>query len=591
MDKLNINASTIKQYIDKLHKLGESKIVIERKLAAVKKFIDWTKNKKYINKEEYKEIIKALGKPKRSLISNFKSQISNLNFKSKELIQPISTSFGLQHYIGLIIILIFISVMGAGIYSRFFLKSEKSFAYSTSPIRAGRILSFQGRLTDTLGNPITTATNLTFKLYKTSTGDPAIYDTGACSLTPDQDGIFNVLVGGSGYSPTPPQSVCGTEITSDIFSENPDVYLGVTVGLDTEMTPRQQIANVGYAINAETLQGLPPGTNASTIPYINSDGNLLIAAASPGIRSISASTDFTLSSAKAAIIQSAGTGDVITQATESGILKFRTAGTTDIYNRLVINNTGEATFSSTLSLGPIVPIDAGICDISSAGKMYFDGFNNKFYYCNGSIWSDLTGSSGPPGITGATGVMGPTGETGLTGPTGSTGVNGDTGLTGATGVIGETGTTGATGVTGPTGATGETGVTGPTGSTGTIGPTGATGATGVTGPTGATGVTGPTGATGVTGPTGATGVTGPTGATGVTGPTGATGTTGPTGATGAGSSGVTGPTGATGFIGETGPTGATGETGLTGPTGATGVTGPTGATGVTGPTGQLERRV
>ena len=59
------------------------------------------------------------------------------------------------------------------------------------------------------------------------------------------------------------------------------------------MTPRQQIANVGYAINAETLQGLPPGANTSNIPYINSQGNLLIAASNPSLASTYASSTFT----------------------------------------------------------------------------------------------------------------------------------------------------------------------------------------------------------------------------------------------------------------------------------------------------------
>ena len=269
------------------------------------------------------------------------------------------SNFGLQHYIGLIIILIFVSVMGAGIYNQFFLKSEKAFAYPTGLTRAGRLLSFQGRLTDSLANPISTATNVTFKLYSVSSGGSALYTAGACSLTPDQDGIFNVLIGGSGYSPTPPQTVCGTEVDSSIFSENADVYLGITVASDSEMTPRQQIANVGYAINSETLQGLPPGSDASNIPYINVDGNLLIAASSPGIRSTSASTDFTLSSAKATVIQSAGTGDIILQATESGTLKFRTGGSTDTENRLTIDGSGNTTVTNQGDLRLAEPSGAG----------------------------------------------------------------------------------------------------------------------------------------------------------------------------------------------------------------------------------------
>src|SRR3990167_2966983 len=265
-----------------------------------------------------------------------------------------SFTLGIQHYIGLIIILVFMATLGAGIYTQFFAKSQPSLAYPTALTRAGRLLSFQGRLTDSLGNPITTATNVTYKLYSVSTGGTALYTAGACSTTPDQDGIFSTLIGGSGYSPTPPQDVCGSEIDSSVFSENANVYLGVTVASDSEMTPRQQIANVGYAINAETLQGFPPGTGTSTVPYINSDGDVLIAASNPDIASTYASSTFTISSANATTIQSAGTGDIVLQATESGAISLRTGGSTSTYTQLYVDTEANG---GNVGIGTITPLE------------------------------------------------------------------------------------------------------------------------------------------------------------------------------------------------------------------------------------------
>ena len=46
---------------------------------------------------------------------------------------------------------------------------------------------------------------------------------------------------------------------------------------------------------------------------------------------------------------------------------------------------GDATLSGTLSLGPNIPGYAGECNTSSAGKIYFNGVENKFYYCNGTV--------------------------------------------------------------------------------------------------------------------------------------------------------------------------------------------------------------
>ncbi len=321
-------------------------------------------------------------------------------------------NFFIQYYIALLIILIFAASLGASIYKQFFSKTEKLFAYPSTPTRGGRLLSFQGRLTDSLGNPITTGTNVTFKLYNVSTGGSALYTAGPCVITPDQDGIINVLIGGSGYTPTPPSStynaLCGSEIDPSIFTENPNIYLGITVGSDTEMTPRQQIANVGYAINAETLQGLPPGTTTSTIPFINQDGNLLIAVANPGIRSTYSSSSFTISSANSTVIQSAGLGDVVLQATESGSLKFRTGGDNDSFNRLVIDNNGKVgigtnTPSQDLEVLGNVYVNTGQLRLGNftssptaigAGSLYFNTTDSKIYYYTGSLWQEVGSGSG-----------------------------------------------------------------------------------------------------------------------------------------------------------------------------------------------------
>ncbi len=266
-------------------------------------------------------------------------------------------SFGLQHYIGFLIVLVFVAILGAGIYNQFFSDTSATLAYPTTLKRAGRILSFQGRLTDSLGNPITAATNVTFNLYNIDTGGTPIYTAGACSITPDPDGIINVLIGGVGYSPTPPSStynaLCGSEIDPEVFTENANVYLGITVASDSEMTPRQQIANVGYAINAETLQGFPPGTGTSSIPYINSEGDVLIAAANPEINSSYASSTFTISSANATTIQSAGSGDITLQATESGAISLRTGGDTSTYTRLFIDTAAN---SGNVGIGDLTPV-------------------------------------------------------------------------------------------------------------------------------------------------------------------------------------------------------------------------------------------
>ena len=431
-----ITVKVISEYRSYLSENNIPHKTINRRLSTIRKFCSfcisqgWMKEnpaKQILNIGGLKEVVsnEAIESPKIhnkgifGLLRRWKTGLeARQENRSKKIDEKNPTAkLPLQYYMGFVIILIFVAVMGAGIYNQFFVTNNQSLAYPTDLTKAGRILSFQGRLTDTLGNPITTATNVQFRLWKLArdlptdpygtegtctnqSGEDCLYKTGSCSVTPDQDGIFSSLIG----------STCGSEIDQFVFSENPNVYLGITVGGDTEMTPRQQIANVGYAINSETLQGLPPGTGTSVIPYINVDGNLLMSAASPGVRSTSTSTDFTLSSAKATIIQSAGTGDVILQATESGSLIFRTGGDTGANTRMTVTNSGN------VGIGTINPDATAILDLTSTtqgflaprmttterdaivspatGLMIYNTTTNQYNVFDGTVWGAVGGGGG-----------------------------------------------------------------------------------------------------------------------------------------------------------------------------------------------------
>ncbi|MFA5843198.1 MAG: site-specific integrase, partial [Candidatus Gracilibacteria bacterium] len=177
-------------------------------------------------------------------------------------------------YLNLALLVLATTAMAIFAYNQIISQARPSSAATTlTPPK--RQLSFQGRLTDSGGTPITTAVNVVFKLFNALSGPTQLYTTGTCSITPDQDGIFNTLIG---------NTVCGAEITSTVFTDNRDVYLEITVGAET-LTPRQQIATVGYALNSETLQGYPASAAATinTVPVVDNSGNINIAATSPSI--------------------------------------------------------------------------------------------------------------------------------------------------------------------------------------------------------------------------------------------------------------------------------------------------------------------
>jgi len=96
--------------------------------------------------------------------------------------------------------------------------------------QAPNTIMYQGRLTDNSDNPITSATSVTFAIYAASSGGSALY-TQAGTVAPDANGVFTVELG----------SLDETILDGD------KKYLGITVGGDPEMVPRQLIASVPYA--------------------------------------------------------------------------------------------------------------------------------------------------------------------------------------------------------------------------------------------------------------------------------------------------------------------------------------------------------
>lgn len=114
---------------------------------------------------------------------------------------------------------------------------KSTIADGVDAITIPRMLSYQGKLTDTLGAPVTdSAYQVTFRLYTVPSGGSAYWDETQTVRT--RAGLFSVLLG----SVTPIASV-------------PDagaLYLGMEVAAGGEMTPRLQLVSAAYAYKADT---------------------------------------------------------------------------------------------------------------------------------------------------------------------------------------------------------------------------------------------------------------------------------------------------------------------------------------------------
>ncbi|MBM3283934.1 hypothetical protein FJY90_06880, partial [Candidatus Gottesmanbacteria bacterium] len=235
---------------------------IKRKQSSVRSFFSWMVKKGFL----YQLPLPEEKESKRFSIFNFFPRLP------------------LNRYFAWAIGTLMLMALGVGIYQQFFYRAPKLVAVPTQPTRPGRILNFQGRITDASENAISDPKKLQFRIWDAASGGTVLYQTDICNIVPDQNGIFSLLIGNGSND----NLGCGKEIPQSVFSENMSTYLGITVESDTEMTPRQQIATVGYAINAETLQGLPPTSPAGpmNIPYVDANGRLLIKAVSPILKSV-----------------------------------------------------------------------------------------------------------------------------------------------------------------------------------------------------------------------------------------------------------------------------------------------------------------
>ncbi len=225
-----------------------------------------------------------------------KSRLNRLTDKIKDQTRKLAIS-----YLNFALIILFFLGVAVFGYQQFFSNVEQKLAYPGSLTRASRVLSFQGRLTDTSQNPITSATNFTFTLHDDLTAGSELWNSGTCSITPDQDGIFSTGLGDD----------CGSEIDDSVFTENANIWLEVGVAGET-LAPRQPIRTVAYAINSETLQGYPASASAveNTVLVMDNSGNVVLGNTNPMLQATGDS--FTIEAQSMTLQTASGSdGDII----------------------------------------------------------------------------------------------------------------------------------------------------------------------------------------------------------------------------------------------------------------------------------------
>ena len=118
-------------------------------------------------------------------------------------------------------------------------------AFASFSQTAPQLINYQGRLMDNAGQPVDGVTvDISFTFYSALSGGTA-YLSVAQEDVLVTGGLYNVLIGSGTVT-------AGTESgLADLFQKHPNVWMGVAVGADPEMTPRQRISSVPYAMSVD----------------------------------------------------------------------------------------------------------------------------------------------------------------------------------------------------------------------------------------------------------------------------------------------------------------------------------------------------
>jgi hypothetical protein len=137
------------------------------------------------------------------------------------------------------------------------------------------LISYQGHLNDDGGTPVNGTVTMTFSLFDVPGGGTALWTENQNVNV--SNGVFNVQLG----------SV--QAIPSYLFN-NDELFLGIIVGADAEMTPRQRLTSSPYSQRSEVIMPIGsivawnkgmPGTPALSDGWVECNGQVLADAESP----------------------------------------------------------------------------------------------------------------------------------------------------------------------------------------------------------------------------------------------------------------------------------------------------------------------
>ena len=299
-----ISVSMVNVYKIRLLDLQFSPRTINRKLSSIRKYINWATVEGFIQNSELEpKLSETLESPpmfnlEKLQYSRFpplrviqktlkgigflfdlslifpldkltRLSIPHVSSIPKRFYAPLSISI---RYVPFAILFLFTSFLSVAIY-QFTTQSpqnQKS-VLGTLQTDSPRILTFSGRLQDNYNNAmVVSETPVRMSIYndEIATGSSLLWQE-VVEINTDPQGKFSAILGDN------------TSLSQNLFAQNQALWLGVSVGNEPELTPRQPLAGVSLAANAQKLQGLNLITNPNhdtknVVLALDSSGNLTI---------------------------------------------------------------------------------------------------------------------------------------------------------------------------------------------------------------------------------------------------------------------------------------------------------------------------
>lgn len=277
---------------------------------------------------------------------------------------------------------------------------------------SNRILNYQIRLSSATGVPVANGTqSIRLTMYTAAVAGTQLYTACSSDGTPTGtptavmatflNGTSTILIGDTGLTCVSGSAVA---IPATLFNATL-VYLGVTIGVDSEMTPRKRITAAPYALNADRLDDLETsavgGSNAF-VPVTDSSGNLTLTGAFSTTGNISTTSAGTVTAAglltgSAGLTVSGGaislTGNAASSfGTTTGNITIQPAGSGT--SGVLQLGAGGAGSTTPDLFGLDVKNNAGDPATTQNGYMYYNASSGKFRCYEAGSWKDCISAGG-----------------------------------------------------------------------------------------------------------------------------------------------------------------------------------------------------